>query len=281
MDREGIARFLSEQTAGFMPVERTLDVITNVVSGPDAVRELCRAGARVAVGVVIDACSSAARAAELSLFCGQKDEALLDELLAWALARLAASTHENLDVPRWPGLFVPEAWLRENGFSRAYTLHEMHREGAALPEPPPPLPPGWQWRDYADPQFEGFYEALSLSFRDLPGAFVLDRELCRARVRSLAIPLQLLCRGDEVGGFVRLEVSGTSGDLAALGRHPRHRGAGLGPHLVQHGLEVVVAHGATRQLLEVAAVNDRAMSLYERFGFARDRSYDVWRRPMR
>ncbi len=280
LDCDPIARFLCERTGGWMPVERAKDVVSNIVSGPDAVRELWQDGARTAIGIIVDTCETTGNAAELSLFCAVADPALLDQLLDWARERLRGSPRQNLDIPRWPGLFVPEDWLAGRGFSRAHTLHEMAREGLELPSPPAPLPRGWQWCDYTDAHFDGFYEVLSQAFRDVPGAFVLERGMARARARRLAIPPQLLCREGEVAAFVRLDVSGTSGDIAMLGRHPRHRGAGLGPHLIQRGLVVLVAHGARRQLLEVAAENDRAMALYERAGFARVRSYDVWRRPL-
>lgn len=55
--------------------------------------------------------------------------------------------------------------------------------------------------------------------------------------------------------------------LAYCGVVPECRSRGIGHALLEHGLEMAQQTGCTRLCLDVAATNDRAQALYERFGF--------------
>ena len=119
-----VAAFVSAQTGGWMSVERVVDVITTIVSGPEGVLDLWRRGERVGVATLIDTCSTLGNAAELSMFVdahasgslGGDGEDVMDNLLAWAEERLRGSPRSNLDIPVWPGTTISETWLRRHGF---------------------------------------------------------------------------------------------------------------------------------------------------------------------
>jgi ribosomal protein S18 acetylase RimI-like enzyme len=283
-----VAAFMSAQTGGWMSVERVVDVITTIVAGPEKVLDLWRGGRRVAAATLIDTCSTQGNAAELSVFVDdpeQSPEDAMDELLAWAEERLHGGPRSNLDIPIWPGITIPDSWLRRHGFEKAYTYFEMERDGEEGAHGPPEkaLPDGFAWQSYDDRLFPGFFETLRLAFENVPGAFVPSEEATRERARRYPVPPPaLLMQGERVAGFVRIELGGNgTGEIASLGRHPDFKGLGIGELLVKRGIEMLKANGVRQQRLEVTAVNARAVELYERFGFRRCREYVVHRRPIR
>ena len=289
-----VAAFVSARTAGWMSAPRVVEVSTTIVAGPESVLDLWREGRRAAVATLIDTCSTQGNAAELSLFVDNRAagaagspggaEEALDTILAWAEGRLRGGPRDNLDIPVWPGTTIPEAWLHRHGFAKTYTYFEMERDAdKAAPLPPEKaLPAGLSWHRYEDRFFSAFFETIQRAFENVPGAFVSSEEATHERARRFPIPPPaLLMQDDRVAGYVRIELGKDgSGEIASLGRHPDYRGTGLGEHLLRRGLEMLVAHGARKQRLEVTAVNTRAAQLYERFGFRRCREYAVYRRPL-
>ena len=62
------------------------------------------------------------------------------------------------------------------------------------------------------------------------------------------------------------------GHVKDLAVHPGRRGMGIGTQLLQRALSVLGEQGVRSIKLEVRATNDRARSLYERFGFTHRRT---------
>jgi len=62
------------------------------------------------------------------------------------------------------------------------------------------------------------------------------------------------------------------GHVKDLAVHPERRGGGIGTRLLQRALTVLDEQGVQSVKLEVRATNDRARSLYERFGFSHRRT---------
>jgi ribosomal-protein-alanine N-acetyltransferase len=62
-----------------------------------------------------------------------------------------------------------------------------------------------------------------------------------------------------------------------LGMHPDRTGRGLGQRFVEAGLEYACSRYAPAEfLLSVATFNRRAITVYERVGFVRRRTYTHW-----
>jgi ribosomal protein S18 acetylase RimI-like enzyme len=235
-----------------------------------------------------DTCETEGNAAELSVFAPGGDLETLEELIAWGEARAAAGPRDNLDVPAWPGCGLPEPWILARGYRVSHVMHDMLRPaGAPPPAPRTPLPKGWRWRDVDEELVAAYYDTVRAAFAGLPSAFIPDPASFRARALAQEPPAQLLVEGapgetPRVAAFVRVDVSDDdTGILAALGRHPRHRGRGLGEHLVAHGLTLLAPDGARPCRLEVAARNHQAIALYESFGFATTTTMPVYRRAAR
>jgi ribosomal protein S18 acetylase RimI-like enzyme len=249
--------------------------------------DVARDGARVAVAVLIDTCDTQGNAAELSVFAPRGGEDVLAVVLEWAEAMSARGGRDQLDLPAWPGGGLDEVWIAARGYRVGFVMHEMLRPADALAPPPvrAPLPAGWTWRSLGAELLDSYYEVVRASFAELPGAFVSARDSFARRALTDPLPVQLLCEPGEpasVAAWVRVQAGpGTGGELASLGRHPRHRGLGLGDHLVSRGLAMLGELGARRSILEVAAVNARVIELYQRHGYRQQSSVPVYRRPIR
>lgn len=100
--------------------------------------------------------------------------------------------------------------------------------------------------------------------------------LVEAELTSDMRRVLLSCDDAIVVGYGSIMVVDDVADLQRIAVLPEARRAGLGSELLDELLATASNHGATRILLEVAASNDHAISLYESFNFeviARRRRY--------
>lgn len=281
-----IATHIDAVTGGAMDRDWAAFVLTRIIAGPEAVCDLWRAGERVGVAVSIDNCQTEGNAAELSVFLTHRDDhAGLAALLDWGEARARAAGRSNVDVPEWSGLRLPVDVLSARGYRVGHVMYTMDRGADAPAVPvPPPLPAGWSWRKVDDTWVRGYYDTVRAAMAEVPGAFVSDFASFAARLPVFdPPPLVLVDHGapPAVAGFLRVtRVADDLGELSLVGRHPRCRGLGLGPHLVARGLALLAELGLPRARLEVAAGNRRALTLYERAGFAVSASMNVFRRSL-
>jgi ribosomal-protein-alanine N-acetyltransferase len=75
--------------------------------------------------------------------------------------------------------------------------------------------------------------------------------------------------GAEVVGYASLMYVAELADLQRIAVRKDHRRQGLASELLQAVLDAAVARACQKTLLEVAADNQPALALYERFGFRR------------
>jgi ribosomal protein S18 acetylase RimI-like enzyme len=281
IDTAACAAFVARVTGGVVRTERALDLMENLVAGPEAVRVLGDPASPRALGVLVDTCANAADAAELNLFATRETRAEdTRTLVEWALALARRGPRSMMDVALYEGGADREA-LTGAGFASAYTLHSMRLDPLRDAVPGGPPPSGFEWRDLTPELVPALYETTCLAFADVPGAFLPDLEAYRARCALFPNALRsLLTDGVRVAAFVRCEVSGDAGEVLSLGRHPAFRGAGLGRLVLARGLELLLAAGARSATLEVAAVNQRALRVYDAAGFVRTGSLEIVRRSI-
>jgi len=72
-----------------------------------------------------------------------------------------------------------------------------------------------------------------------------------------------------VVGYAGVMVVGREADVQTIAVAPEHRGAGLGAVLLGQVIDEAKRRQCNQVMLEVAADNESALRLYERFGFAR------------
>lgn len=271
---DDIARFVSECTGGAMDPAWVTEVVTRVVTDAQAVRQLCRDDELVGVGVAIDGLETEGNAGELSVFTQPAgDPELTTALLDWGQSRVRSAGRSRVDVPHWPNTALPRDVLEARGFRVGHIMYNMHRADAAGPYPTPrtPLPSNWCWAPAGGDNLGGYYQTLRAAWQGLPSAFVEPEDKFREGVARFDESPELLLSSDAqtpVAAFIRVVTrSDGGGEVAALGRHPRYRGYGIGEHLMVHGLTRLHQLGAAPIVLEVAASNASGLTLYQSFGF--------------
>lgn len=260
-------KFIETKTLGLMSVSRTREVLCQLITGPEKVCDLWNGSRRVGVGILLDTFQNMHNSAELTLIAENNDERVLDALLQWALP-LAKKNRKGVDLPEWQGLQFPQTWLERNGFIFGYSMNNMEHSNPKSASEKIPVPAQWSWCEFREEFFNGYYALVKEAFKEIPGAFIPDEAVFRKRTELSSPKAMLLLQGKECVGFVRVEVkTPENAELAILGRNPKFRGQGVGPLLVQKGLELLVEMGAKSVKLEVAASNEQALQLYKRFGF--------------
>jgi ribosomal protein S18 acetylase RimI-like enzyme len=66
--------------------------------------------------------------------------------------------------------------------------------------------------------------------------------------------------------------------IANVGVHPTYQGRGIARQLMEASLDMLRARGAQKAILQVDEDNARAITLYERLGFLKERAFTQWRR---
>lgn len=276
---EEICSFNASVTNNTLDKNRQRDVLTKIVTGPDKVCDLTSNGKRIGVGVLIDGCENSSNSAELSILVPGSNVSAMDAVLNWAAPVIQKSERTTIDLPEWNGLKFPSDWILRNGFKVGYYMCEMEYDPKVEQPSPIPTPSKWKWDTHNEKYFKSYYEVLRESFKEIPGCFIPEESVSRERSETQSPKVELLLQGDAVVGFVRVQMKSTDeGELAILGRHPKFRGHGVGSHLVNRGLDTLKKLGATKILLEVAATNNQALSLYEKSGFVLNKKMVVYQK---
>lgn len=77
-----------------------------------------------------------------------------------------------------------------------------------------------------------------------------------------------VCRVDgELAGYFVTMLTVDEGHLLNIVVAPNHQGVGIGARLLQQAMQVALAGGMHRLLLEVRPSNDKALTLYRHYGF--------------
>lgn len=69
-------------------------------------------------------------------------------------------------------------------------------------------------------------------------------------------------------GYADIQLRSDEAEILSIGVRAMHQGKGVGFALLRSMMDVAVANGARRILLEARSGNDTAISLYERNGFS-------------
>lgn len=276
--------FIEAHPAPLIPFEPRWG-LSRLVSSPDGIFDLATADGRsVAVAALVDTAINANDAADLVLLgidpAADRD-ALALLLLQEAEAAIGKSLRTRLEIEAADLFEGRQALLEAHGFQPAYHMYVMHRRFDGPPPPVPPLPEGLRWARPTEETMESQHRAASRAMFGVPGANIPDFESFAARARAMPDQHGLVLAGDNVVGFLRVHLpktAGGEGDVALIGRDPDARGKGLGEILVAEALRRLYAAEAGTAVLEVAAVNEAALALYRRHGFAVTESVTTYAR---
>jgi mycothiol synthase len=182
------------------------------------------------------------------------------------------------------------AFLEATGFAFHSTLWDL-----ALPEDaavaPPAWPPGLIARPFERADTRAWVALFNRAFADHATPLQMDPSIDESTpadpdFEDADTHLLVDATSGELVGFCATSPKRTEGAVApeaeiwTVGVRPDRQGEGLGRQLLRWGVERLRSIGATEIGLSVNARNERALGLYEREGFVRNRTRERWARPV-
>jgi GNAT superfamily N-acetyltransferase len=266
------------------PIELVRRIVENLVRDQSYVLEYVDEDGFRALLAVVDTCKNVDDAANLELLAlrDRLPTTALPDIVNWAVEVASKGPCRNLDIELWTPHGPLEAGLAHLDFAKAYAMFRMEWRGELPGNSPSTLPLGARWQVLEPSRVAEFYAVMTLAFSQVPGASVPSREeMTQTLRRRTYLPEVLVC-DDRVIAFADTRIyEHGEGEIYAVGRHPAWRGQGLGDAIVWRALQRLCARGVNRIRLEVAAVNDDALSLYRRHGFTIAEKLPVWRLSLR
>src|SRR5205823_5155714 len=129
-----------------------------------------------------------------------------------------------------------------------------------------------------------YYQTLVEAFSKNPETsiptfeeFVLAR---KAKEKAKEVSARLLLEKDKAIGIVRVH-KGKIGEIHTIGLIPEYRGKGYGQVLMKEALRLLASQGVVKYKLNVAAANEKALSIYRAFGFEIRNTYSVYQKKLR
>lgn len=269
---------------------RTLTLILeDLTRGPEGVFDLIDegSGARLVCALIENAINEVDSAELCPIGASGPLDAQVALLLraldrALELARSGSRAHLELPV-RDPHVGVVPALL-ERGFGLAFTSYDMLTRDASYCEVAPP--PGLRFVDLQPVHAAQAHAFILRAFAGLPGLMALPEDGYVERILSHTPPIRVLVDDEErLAGFIRVGPPSSDKDetgyIHLIARDAARRGQGLGPVLLGEAMRLLVALGARRFGLDVVAVNQTALDLYQRHGFEVTTRCATYRRSIR
>lgn len=230
------------------------------------------------VGLVLDTCDSRDDVAELLPVGGDLaiGPTAIDALLDHAERAAAAGPRANLDVVVPPTAAAWRAPLAHRGYTVAYATIPMQR-------PPDPVAEdvGYAWEPVGPDTVRALWALVGVTFADLPGAMMAPLEEFVVATLAGRPPSELLRVDGQIAAWVRVAETPDGAEIRSLGVHPTFQGRGLGGVALRRAIRLALAMTPAAITLEVAAINTRALRLYEGHGFVAGLGTEVWRRGLR
>jgi ribosomal protein S18 acetylase RimI-like enzyme len=255
--------------------------LTAFTSGPEMVFDIFLESERVACAVLLDRVDNPGNNACLEVLAlrpGEHVQAVYELLLSEAKRSLPQS-RAGIEATLHPDTPVGEEFFSDRGFVPSYGLFDMiklssnHRRICA--------PEGYGWRTFEVSDLPALHATLKEVFAQNPETSVPDFETMARDYAAGGVganPYTLLLKGKDIVGFVKVALQShgslaepTSGfilgEISIIGVTPSERGRGLGRVALSRALDELEQKGATQFKLTVAAANERALSMYQSFGF--------------
>jgi mycothiol synthase len=205
------------------------------------------------------------------------------------LARASARGDAQVLLAPPRGSQLAEAFCRALGFRYAFSLWQMRLDPRA-DVPPPAFPDDVVVRELGPDDLPVYIALVNTSFAEHTSPLHILEEIVRqAHSRPSFDPADIAVvapRGapERLVAFCRTtpaERDGTlTGEVHLIGVLPEWRGRGLGRELLRWGVAHLRAKAVDEITLAVETTNTRALSLYERNGFARVQEWPRWARAV-
>jgi ribosomal protein S18 acetylase RimI-like enzyme len=267
-------------TYSLMSAPDEVPFMLGLVSRPARIIDLWEAGERALIGLVIDTCENATNAAEFMILASRTreiDQRLLLAALEFAETEAAETRYDVLELGVDASLKPVEPVLAERGYELAYTMVKMRRDAGA--HEAAPLQPGLRFETISATMIGPARRLISAAFDGIPGLNLVPEDGDADRMLRHEPPARLLFRGDDLAGYVQVAVQPNgSGLVNVIARDPAHQASGLGRVLMDEALRVLTGMNCGQIELNAVAANDRALRLYEAYGFVIAESTPVYSR---
>ncbi len=241
--------------------------LLELARGPDSVFDLHDAAGRAMVAVLTDRCHNSADAAELVLLACREapDQTIIATLLDAALTEVRRGPRSSLEVPLGAAMRPHEALLRTRGLASRFAMVTLEQSGPWQPAEPPV---GWSWTELTAERCLGLTALIRAAFAGHPGVNFPPPEHGWTHALAKTPANRVLVDGSRLAGgvSVRGEADG-SGVVEYIARHPDDRGRGVGAVLLTEAMRQLASHGLQPVRLDAAVANERALRLYQGFGF--------------
>lgn len=211
----------------------------------------------------------------------QQVEQVLPRLLqeAYRVGRSVAGAPRGTSVRLGirPGLDYLRPELERAGFQHPYRILELVRPVTGPEEPETQLD-GLSFVPVTPANLDDYINVHNAAFLRSPNGASTDAEDVRGQLREAASPdlYQVGYVGGSPAVALGMAVDGMAGELEILAIAPRFQGQGLGRVGLHRALRTLAALGVEEVRLLVVETNTRALHLYLRTGFERERTFATW-----
>lgn len=206
------------------------------------------------------------------------------DALAWAEQRAADAGAHRLEVSLPPALAELAPVTCERGYQSRYRLLWLVLDGITRsPWLDVGPPAGFAWSSLAADNVASAHRCYARAFASVPGAQVVSCELFRSMMLAAEQRPRVLLADGRVMAYVRIvwhDEAARRGEVRSIACDPDAQGRGLGKAALAEALRELQRMGAVDACLEVASENERAIRLYERFGFATRQITEVCSRDL-
>jgi ribosomal protein S18 acetylase RimI-like enzyme len=251
--------------------------LTELSSSTDLIVDLFQGEKRVAVAVLLDLVENPSKSANLELIGCVKEIEFQSVVKAVLLEsrKVLPATRSGIQVGFHESLMPDSLLLESFGYLHLYNTYEMKSSNIRMPRLD--LPAGYHWQKLSMERFDEYYSVLSESFKNNIETSIPPLEKMKLSfANQKRVNTTLFLKDDSIIGFTNIcpdELNPQEGEVHLIGLLPAQRGQGIGKYLLGHAVEELRTLGCLNLKLTVAAANQIALGLYEKFGFKIDQYY--------
>lgn len=171
--------------------------------------------------------------------------------------------------------------LKKYDFKVDYHNYQMKCEKELTPQIETPFKENSiKWISYKEERAKQYYDHITLAFKGIKGINILPFEQSRKRLEQQKdkefIKLLIESKTESIIGSFKVGASLEDyhyGDVKTIARNPEFRGRGIGVLLLKEAISYLKEKGFKKFSLEVNAENEKALKLYQNFGFSITKDY--------
>lgn len=254
--------------------------LTELVSSNDLVFDISHEKERVAVAALLDRPKNGANSANLEIVALDTrvdPQSIMTTILNLSKKALP-SFRDAIDINYYESFPISSSLFSANGFKLSYSMYDMV---TSCPQfTCTQIASTFNFSKLVDVDFEEYHSVVMKVFEKNEDANVPPMEEMLKHLSKTKLPPTILREGSRIIGFLSLQMDDrtqNSGEINTIGLLPDYRGQGLGKLLLEEALAQLRNYGVKTFKLSVSAKNERALELYQQFGFRIHEKSSVYR----